>query len=189
VKDIENIVKKCIKRDEKSLEKLYRYLFNDMMGICMRYQKTREDAEEILNDCFVKITTSLKKRDQNIPLIYWVKRVTVNKNIDELRKKKAMYNIDEQMHRSDDYDHFVGPSVDHLNHKIEVDNLLYKISLLQYPQQEIFNLFVIDGYSHQEIAGILDLSEASSRFHLHFARKNLKEMLKKTELRMVRVKS
>ena len=160
-----------------------------MMGICMRYQKTREDAEEVLNDCFVKIVSSLKKRDSNIPLMYWVKRVTVNKNIDALRKKKALYNIDEQMHSSDDQEYSIGPSVDHLNQKIEVDNLLYTISLLGEPQRQIFNLFVIDGYSHHEISEILDLSEASSRFHLHYARKNLKEMLKKTEQRMIKVKS
>lgn len=189
MKNLDYILKRCQKRDDKSLEKLYRYLFNDLMGICMRYQRTREDAEEVLHDCFIKIIDSLKKRDANIPLLFWVKRLTVNKNIDALRRKKAQYNIDEQMHRSDNDDYFPGASVDHLNQKIEVDNLLHKISLLESPQQEIFNLFVVDGYSHQEISEMLELSEASSRFHLHYARKNLKEMLKKKELRMPKVNS
>ena len=189
MKNLDYILQRCMKRDERCLEKLYHYLFNDMMGICMRYQKSKEDAEEVLNDCFVKIVRALKKRDPNIPLIYWVKRVTVNKNIDRLRKHNAQYNIDAQMQRTDDQPFYIGPAVDHVNDKIKVDNLLHKISLLRYPQKEIFNLYAIDGYSHHEISQMLDVSEASSRFHLHYARKNLREMLKKTENRMLKVKS
>jgi RNA polymerase sigma-70 factor (ECF subfamily) len=187
VKDLEHILKRCQKRDQAALEKLYDYVFNDIMGICMRYQQNRENAEELVNDCFIHIVGALKKRNAEIPLMYWVKRVTVNKNIDALRKQKAQYNINEQMWRSDEADYFIGEAIDHVNQKINVDNILYNISLLASPQKEIFNLYVIDGYSHQEIADTLNMSVASSRFHLHYARKNLKNMLKKTNVRRAKV--
>lgn len=146
------------------------------MAICVRYQCTKEDAEEVLQDSFVKIIKNLNKRDSNKVFVAWAKRITVNTNIDKLRKTKR-----EQMHIKDlgEGQVYVDSGADILNQKMDADFLLNLIGELEPNQRNVFNLYAIDGYSHKEISMILKIAESSSRGLLFKARKRIQEKIKK----------
>lgn len=174
----DKLIRRCSKKNQDAIKVLYDKIYSDLMGICMRYQKTTEDAEEAHQDSFIKIVTNLKKRKSEINFMAWAKRITINTNIDRLRKDNSN-RYDTSINTSDT--HVVHFSSNLLNEKIDADYLLNIINSLDFVPKQVFNLFAIDGYSHKEIAEILKIAESTSRGFLFQARKEIQFKLKKKE--------
>jgi RNA polymerase sigma factor (sigma-70 family) len=169
------IITACIKRDRNAEEELYRLTYGYLISICLRYTKSREEAREMLNMGFFKILTNLNKYKLETSFKAWIHKIMVNVLIDEYRKKKAQKQHIEYV---EDYEE--------VSEDTEANNALVKMDveeihnlIMQLPpvSQKVFNLYAIDGFSHKEIAELLDISEGTSRWHLNFSRQRLQEKL------------
>ncbi|MBI3502472.1 MAG: sigma-70 family RNA polymerase sigma factor [Bacteroidetes bacterium] len=170
-----DLITACIRRERKAEYELYRLTYSYLMGICYRYVNSREEAREMLNIGFTKMLYNLEKYRPEIPFKSWARKVMINVLIDEYRKEKKHHeNIQyvEEYDETKEYSELNDALV-----KINVDQIHALIMKLPRMSQRVFNLFVIDGYSHKEIAGMLDMSEGTSKWHLNFSRTKLKEMI------------
>jgi RNA polymerase sigma factor (sigma-70 family) len=172
----EELLRMSIKGDRKSQEKLYRQLYGFAMGICMRYTKSRDEALEVVNDGFLKVFTKGEQYDSKYPFKAWFRRIIVNTALDFYRSQQKHYyheNIEEA------YEVSSGDSspVSQLNH----EELIGMVQQLPNGYRMVFNLFVIDGYSHEEISNQLDISVGTSKSNLSRAREVLRKMILKTE--------
>lgn len=164
-----------MKNDRKSQKLLYQQFFGYAMSICMRYTQNHADAVEVLNDSFMKVFTQLKKFDQTRSFKSWFRRILINASIDHLRSEmKHQF----KMSLEENEKPLEQPSVDQ---KISHEELIGLIQQLTPAYRSVFNLYVIDGYKHEEIAGMLGISVGTSKSNLAKARLNLREMLKKIE--------
>lgn len=176
-----NLLKDCKKNKEAAQRELYRVCFNTLMSIANRYSNNRQDAVSLVNLGFLKIITNLGKYKEAIPFKSWISRVMINSIIDEYRKsKKYRENILLSNDGSlDNYEeHLQIPNLGEQD--VDAEELLTRIRALPEVTGKVFNLYAIDGYNHREIAGMLKISEGTSKWHLHFARKKLKHFLATT---------
>lgn len=144
------------------------------MSICVRYTSSYEEAQEALNTGFLKILNNLDKYRSNIPFKAWIRKVLINVLIDQYRRDKRHK---ETVELKPDY--ATSPDLTSLNAaiaKMDVEAIHKLILELPPVSQKVFNLYVIDGFEHKEIAAMLGISEGTSKWHLHHSREQLKEM-------------
>lgn len=175
----EQIIAACKKNDRRAQEKLYEWAFTKLMPTCMRYHKNEEDARNVLNLGFVKICKNLDKLKEGTPFEAWVRRIMTNTIIDEFRKNKNYLQLVDQKETDRELE-IHGLSVDNgVWSKLEMDSLMGLLKRLPDVSRKVFNLYVIDGYSHKEIGNMLNISDGTSKWHLSNARKLLREMVLK----------
>ncbi|MEN0004576.1 MAG: sigma-70 family RNA polymerase sigma factor [Bacteroidota bacterium] len=173
------LLKDCIRSDRKAQYKLYQTCFQVLMGVCMRYRKNEADAASALNMGFFKILDRLDTYNPEVPFQAWIKRIMINTLIDEFRKERK---VRELIHYTDMKEHeYTTDLVDYneADKQFDAAQLEALIQLLPPVSQKVFNLFAIDGYAHKEIATLLGIKEGTSKWHLSFARKKLRELLYK----------
>lgn len=165
------LIERCRKGDRKSLEILYKQFYGYAMGICLRYSRSREEATEILNDGFYKIMTNLDKYTSGLSFKGWVRKIMINASIDYFRKhEKHYHNIDISYIKNEQ----LTPEVlHHLSEEIILD----AIQALPPSYRMVFNLYVIEGYKHDEIAQKLGISVGTSKSNLNSARAKLMKAL------------
>jgi len=171
------LLKRCKKNESKAQFELYKVCYGSLMAVCNRYEKNKEDAEGLLNLAFFKILTKLDKYKPQVPFEAWAKRITINTIIDEFRKKAR-----DKHTFYDDLEINIPISTMDFNEadqKFDAEELENMIKQLPPVSQKVFNLYIIEGYNHREIAELLGISEGTSKWHLSTARKTIKEMLKK----------
>jgi RNA polymerase sigma factor (sigma-70 family) len=167
----------CIRHDRRAEYELYRLSYSYLMSICVRYSRDRDTAAEMLNVGYLKILGNLKAYKPEIPFKAWARRIMVNTLIDEYRRtrrerEKVMY-VENYFDNSDYSD------VNEALSKINCQQIFEHVNKLPEATRKVFNLFVVDGYSHKEIGAMLDISEGTSKWHLNAARQKLKEMIEK----------
>ena len=175
------IIESCKCDDRKAINLLYEHCFKSLMPVCFRYNNNEEDARASYNNGFLKILNGLKKLEGDFNFNAWAKRVMVNTLIDEYRKNK---NYNTQVSKSDnerelDY-HSVGAD-NNAESNLGYENIIMLVKELPATTATVFNLYVIEGYSHKEIGESLDMSEGTSKWHLSTARKMLREKLERLE--------
>jgi RNA polymerase sigma factor (sigma-70 family) len=164
----------CKNNSRAAQSEVYRLCYSEAMKIAMRYTQNSDEAKDILNKPFLKAFLNINefKGDEN-NFFGWLKRIIINNALDHIRsisKKNETLGISEA---------FNEPFVQ--EHTFDSENIIHLIQRLPPRTSAVFNLFAIEGYNHKEIAEMLDISEANSKYHLHTARKNLQEWLFKTE--------
>ena len=162
-----------VKGDRKSQEKLYRSFYSYAMAICLRYTKNKDEAMEVCNDGFLKVFLKGNQFDSKYPFKAWLKRIMVNTAIDFNRKNQKHANHDDI-----ETAYNVASNYENAESKIAYDQLLELIQNLNPSYREVFNLFAIDGYSHEEISKMLDIPVGTSKSKLSRARETLRQMLK-----------
>ncbi len=173
------IIEACKLNDRRSQEKLYEWYYVKVMPTCMRYHKNEEDARNVLNIGFVKVCKNLDKLKENTPLEAWVRRIVMNTIIDEFRKNKNYLKLVDQKETDRELE-IAGTSVENgVWSKMEMDVLMGLLKRLPEVSRKVFNLYVIDGYTHREIGDMLEISDGTSKWHLSNARKLLREMVNK----------
>ncbi len=170
-----DLITACIKRERKAEFEMYRLTYGYLMGICYRYVNSREEAQELLNIGFLKILGNLEKYRLEVPFKSWIRKVMINCIIDEYRKEKR--NSEHIEYVEEYYESGSFSDVNNALQKMNVEQIHALIVKLPPVSQKVFNLFAIDGYSHKEIAGMLNIAEGTSKWHLNFARNKLKEMI------------
>lgn len=167
----------AVSDSEKSKAFLYRKYYGYIMAIVIRYMKHEMEAEEMTNECFVKIFKKIKTFSlHDDPTILektfksWIARIAVNTSIDALRVRKQVHMIDDLS--SGDTIHL---SVENES-KLEYEDILALIRRLPDIQRSIFNLYEIEGYSHEEIGKQLNIPESTSRTYLTRAKQKLRKL-------------
>ncbi len=173
--EIKQLITDCIAHKRKAQYKLFKIFFSNMLNVCLRYASDHAEAEDMLNEGFVKVFANLHKYENKSSLESWMKRVMANNAIDYQRKHKTLIetvNYDEVTETKvikTDYNHAID--------KISYEELLACIQHLPPVSKNVFNLYVFDDYSHSEIAEMLNMKEGTSHWHLNFARNKLKKMI------------
>lgn len=167
------LVEGCIKEDRICQRYLWDKYAPKLLTVSIRYCKSREDAEDVLMESFVKIFDKLPEFRFQSSLETWMRRVVVNNSINKLRATKIMDTIDHENHDIG----FEDVSFDNMNAR----ELLKLLEKLPVGYRTVFNLFAIEGYSHREISDELGIDEGTSRSQLAKARKALQEMIEKTQ--------
>lgn len=161
----------CIRGDIKSQRGLYDRFSPKMYGVCLRYARDQQTAQDILQDAFVKIFRNISRFRSDGSFEGWIRRIVVNTCIEAYRKQVNLYAIqDSELHP------IPSPDFNALD-KLNEEDILRMINSLSSGYKTIFNLFVIDGYSHKEIAEKLQISEGTSKSQLARARYLLQEMI------------
>lgn len=171
----------CLKSDRKSQELLYKQYFGFAMNICLRYSKTKDEALEVLNDAFLKVFLKINTYDFTRPFNVWLKRIVVNTAIDAYRSQNKHY------HHLDIESVFSFPNeeVSPLQ-KMSYDELILVTKKLPKNYQINFNLYVVEGYSHEEIAKLMNISVGTSKSNLSRAREMLRGFLKDTDFHKIK---
>jgi RNA polymerase sigma factor (sigma-70 family) len=167
---LSDLIDGCIKKDRNCQRLLYTHFFSLSMSIALRYSSSKEEAGEIVNDSFLKIFNKLSTYNIENSFNGWLRRIIINTALDYYRKNKKHNNhlaLEE-----------AAVSYNNVLDEIQYEDISKLIQALSPAYRTIFNLYVIDGYSHKEIAEIMDISIGASKSGLSRARVNLQKMLK-----------
>lgn len=174
---MELIIKGCIDNHRQSQKELYRNYYSYAMSICVRYTGNQTDAIEVLNDGFLKVFSNIGKFDIDKPFKPWLRRILVNSCLDHI-KKNAKHN-----QLADITEAEVSQStLEAPDHNLNYEEILTKIGQLSPAYRAVFNLYVIDGYKHNEIAKELGITESTSKSNLTRAKAILRIMLEREEV-------
>lgn len=172
---VAEIIRRCKNGEAKAQELLYKQFAAKMLGVCQRYATDKMEAEDMLQDGFIKLFNKLDDYRGEGSFEGWVRRIMVHSAIEYYRKHHKMM----QMVAIQETDHVSSANLP--GGKLAADDLLLLIQQLSPGYRMVFNLYAIEGYSHREIAEITGITEGASKSQLSRARSILKEQLKKLE--------
>lgn len=175
--DDANLINKCVKGDPKAQKQLYDLFSGKMMGVCLRYTNSLEEAEDALQDGFIKVFLNIEKFKQSGSFEGWVRRIIVNSCLDLIRKNKKTKD-DIALEKVD----FMISSDSSAVERLSEEQLLKIIQTMPYGYKAVFNMYAIEGYSHKEIAAHLEITESTSKSQFLRARKHLQKLLAKLEI-------
>ena len=161
----------CLQNDRKHQEALYRALAPKMLAVCMRYANDRDEAQDILQEGFIKMFNNVHKYRGDGNLEGWIRRIMVHTAISRYRKLKPMVLVEDMAEEG------ALSSATHNANNLEVNDLMKLVQQLPQAYRSVFNMFAVEGYSHQEIGNKLGITELLSRTTLYRARNILKEKL------------
>lgn len=165
-------IQACTKGDVKAQNELYDLYKVKMFGVCMRYAKDRAEAEDFLLEGFHKVFKDLKQFKKGNSLEGWIRRIMMNTALMHIRKKRIFeISINEEITISE------ARLENDFIQQMNVNEIIHAIQQLPIGYQTIFNLFAIEGFSHQEIAEKLDISASTSRSQYTRAKKSLQKIL------------
>lgn len=170
-KELAYHIKKCRTFDPVSQKWIYRHFYNYTMTICSRYAQNREEAKEIMNDGFLKVFTKIDKYKDTLSFKAWINKIMVNTAIDHYRKNQRVPPTVDLVHAQ-----FVEQGHGVLE-ELSLKDLLKLIQRLSPSYRMVFNLFIIEGFKHEEIAQRLGISVGTSKSNLAKARIKLKALL------------
>jgi RNA polymerase sigma-70 factor (ECF subfamily) len=166
-----DLVKRCAGGDVRSQEFLYRRYFSFAMSICIRYTRDEGEAMEVVNDSYMKVLDRLQEFDHSRPFKSWYGKILVNTAIDNYRR-----NLKNNGYVSIDTVNETGESDPEIETELSVNDILTLYSYLPANYRMTFNLFEIEGYSHEEIGQMLGVTASTSRANLARAKKMLREL-------------
>ena len=168
----EEIIRSCISGDAKAQKQLFEKYSRRMMGLCMRYASHREEAEDMLQEGWIKVFRNLHQFRFEGSAEGWLKRVIVNACLEMLRKNKKMVNqVDIELIEE------ITPSEINSSDAMTANDLLKMIHKLPAGYRTVFNLYAVEGYSHKEIGDMLGINESTSKSQYSRARAHLQKML------------
>lgn len=168
----EKLVSGCLKGESNAQKALYEKFKIQLFRVCLRYAKDRTEAEDMLQDGFIKIFTDLHQFSFQGPLGAWMRRVVVNVALQHIRKNKCLQMNEELENIADDYQ----ADADVFSN-LNLKTLTKLIQKLPDGYRVVFNMYVIEGYSHKEIAEQLNIEVNTSKSQLSKAKATLRKML------------
>jgi RNA polymerase sigma factor (sigma-70 family) len=163
---LDELISRCKKKEGKAQEALYQQYATILFGICLKYSPNRTEAEDSLQDAFITIFSRIEQYEGKGSFEGWMKRITVNTVLQKYRKKR-LFDIPNE-------EKIEEPDVEVEQESIPLDYLLKIIQELPDRYRLVFNLYVLDHYSHKDIAEMLGISDGTSKSNLARARMILK---------------
>ena len=175
-KELSIIVNKCKKRDLLGQRKIYELFYEKMMPVCYRYARDEDEAKDILQDGFIKVFKKIENYSFEGSFEGWMRRIIVNTAIDTYRKRKRELTLNESIFNEknnsyvieDDFNPYEG---------LSIKDIVGAMQELSPAYRTVFNLYIMEGMTHKEIANELDISEGTSKSNLAKAKANVKKML------------
>lgn len=177
--ELKEIVDGCIRGKRKFQKKLFEKYYGKMMAICYRYAKDSDEAQDMVQNGFIKVFKKLDVYNFEGSLEGWIRRIMVNTAIDQIRKNKRnpflmededrVQNVEEDIPFSTEEDEFYS--------KLKAKTAIKAISELSPAYRMVFNMYVIEGFTHKEIADYLGISEGTSKSNLAKAKQKLRAQL------------
>lgn len=172
-----DIVKGCKKGNPKAQQQLYRNYYRAMVTLCMRYTGNEDDAVEVLNNGFLKVFKSIERFDEKQASLYtWMRTIIINCCLDFIKQKEKNLYHSELTEAAEV--HIPAEAIS----RMKASEVLCLVRELPPATQAVFNLYVLDGYNHSEIAKMLGIKEGTSKWHLSEARKSLQQKLRMQEV-------
>lgn len=166
-----NLIGNCINRDRKSQKKLYDLYSPKMFAICLRYSKTQMDAEDVLQDAFVKLFNNLQQFRGEGSFEGWVRRIVVNTAIEHIRRKNVGTTQSEGLENT-----IADIQISALD-KLYEDDIIKTSMHLSDGYRTVFLLYAVEGYSHKEIANRLGITESTSKSQFSRAKALLRNFI------------
>ena len=148
-----------------------------MYALCIRYAGNTDDAQDILQDGFVKVYSNIGKYKGTGSFEGWIRRIIVNTAIEHFRKKNMLYSIDEKTEIQ------LADENTNIFNQLEAKELLEIIKSMPAGYRTVFNLYAVEGYTHKEIASMMNLTEGTSKSQYARAKSWLQEKIKKMQLK------
>lgn len=169
------MVQGCIREDRACQQELFQRYAGKMLAVCLRYARHRMEAEDLLQDAFVKVFDNMARFEFKGSFEGWIRRIVINTALKNYSKKSFQQ---EQIGLDNQPDHALSPCVyDNLG----AEHLLNLVNQLPDGYRVVFNLYAVEGYSHKEIGDMLGVQESTSRSQLVKARKMLQTMVLETQ--------
>jgi RNA polymerase sigma-70 factor (ECF subfamily) len=169
---LENIITGCQQNDTLAQKELFDLLGSKMYGVCLRYAGNESDAQDILQDGFLKIFEKIHQFEFKGSFEGWMRKIFVNTALEKYRGQYKVINI------QDGWKEGLNNSYENITSNITVEELVGLIGELSPKYRTVFNLYAIEGYSHKEIAELLGISEGTSKSNLSRARIILQDKVK-----------
>lgn len=164
VAQLEEIIYKCREENSAAQTALYNLFSAKMYGVCLRYAKDSSEAEDILQEGFIRVFSKIKQYEFKGSFEGWMRRVIVNTALEKFRKHDRLYPVEEmKIYEATEW-------VEETISSITATDLLRIIQELPPRYKMVFNLFAIEGFSHQEIGEMMNISEGTSKSNLSRAR-------------------
>ena len=174
------LIQKCCDGDRTAYRELYNHYSGELLAIAMRYMKTKQEAEDVLQEAFIKVFKNLASFNQRASLKTWLTRIVINTALNMLRKEHKMDNWD--------LSEVADVTTDSLPlHDFQFKELLSFIQQLPAGCKAVFNLYAIEGYTHKEIGEMLKISEGTSKSQ-YFRAKGLLQEIIFSEEKMTKMK-
>ncbi len=165
------LIRLCVSGDGRSQERLYQLYAKKMFGVCMRYANCPDKAADLLQDGFIKVFQSLPLYKHEGSFEGWIKRIIVNTAIDGYRKNNVL-------HKASEYDsNHADSQANEAMSKLHVQDIMNCVQNLSDGYRTVFNLYVVEGFSHAEIADMLGIAVGTSKSQLARAKSILKAMI------------
>ena len=172
----DELVKRCKAGERKAQELLYKQFASKMLGVCCRYATDRMEAEDMMQNGFIRVFQKIEDFRGEGSFEGWMRRIMVHSSIEYYRKHhKMMQLVDLDVAGAESTSNPLATA------KLEADDLLLLIQQLSPGYRIVFNLYAIEGYSHREIAAIVGITEGASKSQLSRARSILREQVIKME--------
>jgi RNA polymerase sigma-70 factor (ECF subfamily) len=172
----EELLQGCMENRKQAQRNLFDKYVKVMMGVCLRYADRYEEAQDIVQDGFIKVFKKIGTFSGKGSLEGWIRRIMVNTALDHLRSNKERFNIQVEQIQ------YKLKKEQEIEGKLQADALLKIIQTLPTGYRTVFNLYAIEGYSHKEIADQLDISENTSKSQYSRARALLQKKLEEIEV-------
>lgn len=172
--DDATLIKECVKGNAKAQRFLFDKFAPKMLTVCIRYAKNKSDAEDVLQDAFIKVFNKINEFKNEGSLEGWIRRIMVNTSLDQIRKNIKFSNDTDLEAVS-----YKLENNDFTFENLVSEDLLKLINSMPNGYRVVFNMFAIEGYSHQEIASTLGVTENTSKSQYLRARNFLKKELEK----------
>jgi RNA polymerase sigma-70 factor (ECF subfamily) len=169
---IEDLVKRCKANERKAQELLYKQFASKMLGVCLRYATDRMEAEDMLQNGFIRVFQKMADYRGEGSFEGWVRRIFVNTAIEHFRRKTYQQPITERHENTVE-----GKYLSVLDDLAEKD-IMKLIQELSPGYRTVFNLYVVEGYTHKEIGDLLNISEGTSKSQLSRAKVVLQDLVK-----------
>lgn len=166
---LEQLIERCKKNDVKAQGQIYKLFASKLFSVCLKYSRNNAEAEDNLQDAFVTIFKKIAQYKQKGSFEGWMKRITINTALQRYRSVGVFDIVNENQLKDE--------SIDIDEDTITIDFLLSIIQELPDRYRLVFNLYALDGYSHKEIAEMLNISTGTSKSNLARARLILKEKI------------
>ncbi len=166
-----DLIRGCIEGKPEMQRMLYDRFSSKMYGVCLRYAENTEDANDVMQEGFIKVYKSLPKFRAEGSFEGWIRRIFVNTSIEHYRKKVKLYNVTEVQENT-----IEDNELDALD-SLATKDILKIVNELSPGYKQVFNLHVVEGYSHKEIADILGITEGTSKSQLARAKGVLKKVI------------
>jgi len=166
----EELIEACKQQDRRAQQQLYERFAPAMFGVCRRYVKSPEDAEDVLVEAFFKVLTNLQQYKGSGSFEGWIRRIVVNEALMFLRKRHN-FRLTVEISEID------RPAVSRVVNELAANDILRLLEHLPTGYRTVFNLYVLEGYKHREIAEMLGISINTSKSQLILARKKMQHLL------------